>query len=174
MLALADQYRLFSEGGRIMDGLAQYLYNILVTALVCSVIQLFPLTGTAKELTKLLCGLVMTISVLSPLRKYDSLILPNTIFDISSDAQFIAREGEWSARNAMSAIIKEECEAYIQNKAAELDAAVTCCVQLTDDPFPTPVSATVTGTVSSKIRTHLEGILTSDLGIAKENITWIG
>ena len=137
-----------------MDGLVQYLYSILVAALVCSVVQLFPLSGTAKELTKLLCGLVMTISVLSPLRKYDSLNLPNTIFDISSDAQFIATEGEWSARNAMTAIIKEECDAYIQNKAAELDTAVTCCVQITDDLLPTPVSATITGAVSSQIRTQ--------------------
>ena len=157
-----------------MDGLVQYLYSILVAALVCSVVQLFPLSGTAKELTKLLCGLVMTVSVLSPLRKYDSVNLPNTIFDISSDAQFIATEGEWSARNAMAAIIKEACDAYIQNKAAELDTAVTCCVQITDDLLPTPVSATITGTVSSQIRTQLEAILTTDLGIAKENITWIG
>lgn len=157
-----------------MDGLVQYLYSILVAALVCSVVQLFPLSGTAKELTKLLCGLVMTISVLSPLRKYDSLNLPNTIFNISSDAQFIAIEGEWSARNAMAAIIKEECDAYIQNKATEQGAAVICCVQITDDLFPTPVSATITGTVSSQIRTQLEAILTADLGIAKENITWIG
>ena len=157
-----------------MEALEQYLFSILATALFCSVIQLFPLSGTTMEISKLICGLVITISVLSPLRKHNLIRVPNVLSDISSSAEDIAAEGEWSAKHAMATLIKDESEAYIRNKAAELGTIISVCIRLNDDPIPTPVFATVTGQLSGHIRTQLETAMTSDLGIAKENITWIG
>ena len=157
-----------------MEWPEQYLYSVLVAALICTVVQLFPITGTAKEITKLICGLSMTVAVLSPLQNQDFSGFANNIFDISSNANSLTEEGEYASRIAMTTIIKEESEAYVHNKAAELGISVSCCIQVSEDALPVPVSVTVAGQITKQIRTQLEAILITDLGIAKENITWIG
>lgn len=157
-----------------MESLRLYLQSILASALVCSVILMFPLSGTAKEITRLICGLVMSISVITPLRDYDFTALPNSVFDISFDANTLTEEGKDSARNAMAQIIKTEAETYIQNKAAELGVDLSATIRIREDDLPIPISATIYGEVTDSFRTLLEKILFSELGIAKEDIRWIG
>lgn len=157
-----------------MESLRLYLLSILASALICSVILMFPLSGTSKEITRLICGLVMSISVITPLRDYDLTALPDSAFAISFDANSLTEEGKTSARNAVAQIIKAETEAYIQNKAAELGIDLSVTIRVTEDDLPIPVSATLYGEVTEPFRTQLENILFSELGIAKEDLRWIG
>lgn len=78
------------------------------------------------------------------------------------------------SRNASAVIIKEETEAYIQDKAEELGAQIRAEITLSEDDFPIPVSVVIRGSPAEHIRGRLQRILETDVGIEKENITWIG
>ena len=78
------------------------------------------------------------------------------------------------AYQAMTELIKEKSQAYILDKAAELDASITADVTISEEELPKPLSVVISGQVSPYNRKRLESILETDLGIAKENQVWTG
>lgn len=157
-----------------MEELKQYLLRVITAALICAVVQTFQQQGTAKTVTNLVCGLIMTLTVIAPFRKFEFPISFDPVLSISSEASVSAAAGEEMSRAALSDIIKAETEAYIQDKAAELGAQIDADVVVSNDEFPVPVSAVIRGTVTDQLRNGIQEILSTNVGIAKENITWIG
>jgi len=154
--------------------LKAYFVSIVTVSLICSVVQSFPLKDAAKDLTKLICGLLMAITVIAPVRNLDfsSISIPAIV--LSDDAQSTAAAGEQLARNTLAEIIKTETEAYIQTKAAEMGADVFVTVSVSNDDLPVPTAAVISGSLTAYERNLLQNILNSQLGIAKENLQWIG
>ena len=88
------------------------------------------------------------------------------------DAKDAAAMGEKLARDSMADIIKEETEAYILDKAADLHVNLHVEVTVGEDNLPTAV--TLSGEASPYARRQIQAIIANDLGIAKENQKWIG
>ena len=72
----------------------------------------------------------------------------------------------------MADIIKAETEAYILDKASQLNVELSVEVTIDEENIPTAV--TLSGEVSPYARRQLQEIIESDLGIAKENQRWTG
>lgn len=156
-----------------MEELKQYLLSVITVALICAVVQTFQ-QGPSKTLAQLVCGLILTVTVVKPVLHFDFSASFDSLFSLSGDAQENAAEGEKMSRDALSDIIKEETEAYIQDKANELGAEISADVIVSDNDIPVPVAAVIRGALTAYARDSLEEVLCTELGIAKENLTWIG
>lgn len=154
-----------------MEELGGYAISIVTAAMLCGILLGFVPKGSAGELIKLLCGLFMTLTVLSPFVKLDFGDFLED-FNFSLEGKWAAQEGAAMARESAADIIKAETEAYILDKAAEVNASVCVEVSLSEDPVPMPVGVTLWGEVSPYVRQRLENVLTRELGIAKEELRW--
>lgn len=155
-----------------MESLGQYVIFVISSAMICGVVLGFFPNGAAKELVRMLCGIFLALSVLSPISRID--VAQWTDFDLlfNKDAAQTAAMGEAYSQNALREIIKEETRAYILDKAAALGADISADVSVSGDALPVPVGVQVTGIFSPYVKQRLEVILQEELGIAKENQLW--
>lgn len=156
-----------------MEDLLQYFLSLTAAAVLCGIINgMMPGNGAAQKLIKLLSGLLLTLTALQPVSRLD---LPQFLkewnFELSQ-GEYAAEDGEIIARDAMAKIIKDNCEAYILDKAAELGLSITVQMSLNRDDIPKPVSVEIIGTVSPYGKLKLQQIIANDLGIPKEAQTW--
>ncbi len=151
--------------------MAKTLISLIITAYLCGIIPDLVQTTALHQILKMICGLVLTISILGVLRNVD-LTFPELI--PGESAQRYINEGEAISKDAMAAIIKTKAEAYILDKAAEENAEITVTISLDDGEPPLPESAVIGGSLSAKGKRTLEAVFFEQLGIAKEKLTWIG
>ena len=155
-----------------MEALRQYVISVTAAAMLCGIVTgLFP-PGSGKRIAKLICGLFLAYTVLSPISRVDFSTLPDFSLRCMDDAQAAVTAGENLARKSTAEIIKEETEAYILDKAADLHTSLTAEVTIGEENLPE--SVTISGEASPYARRRLQTIIESDLGISKENQQWIG
>lgn len=157
-----------------MDSIRAYLLSVIAAALICGIInRLLDGKGANGTVTKLITGLFMAFTLISPVLdlRFDAVTDFTAAYTRDADAAVAA--GESMTKEALHGIIKSRTEAYILDKAAALNAALTVEVTLSDDDIPTPVAARLTGSIAPYAKTRLQSILEDDLGIDKEHQTWI-
>ena len=98
--------------------------------------------------------------------------MPDFSLRYMDDAEDAAAMGENLARDSMADIIKEETEAYILDKAADLHANLRVEVAVGEDNLPAAV--TISGEASPYARRQIQAMIANDLGISKENQKLIG
>lgn len=154
-----------------MEAIASYVLKLSCGAVICALI--LSITGTngpGGRLRVLLCGLFLAFLAISPLRELD-LDFRYTDPGISAQAEQIAQAGTAQAKEAMTEIIKDQCGAYILNKAAELDLSVTVELEL-DPDTGAPVWAVLTGSAAPYEKEVLSDYITQTLGIERSGIQW--
>ena len=158
-----------------MEGIRGYLLQILASALVCGILtRLMCNKGLLMETVKLLAGVYMTISVLSPWVDISFLDLGDLTGNISVNADALTEDGKISAYQAMADIIKSQTEAYILDKANALGAEITVEVGLEGEDIPLPAKVTLYGAISPYGKSVLSNDISENLGISMEDQTWIG
>lgn len=157
-----------------MDAIRQYFLSVTTAAIICAVLKALPGSkGITGGIVKLICGLFLAFTVIRPVT--DIRIEDFSVFigDISADAQTAISIGEDFSRDNLAALIKEEAEAYILDKAQALNADIQVTVAVSRDSQPSPEEVYITGNVSPYIKAQLQKIITEDLGVAKEYQIWI-
>lgn len=158
-----------------MEPLEDYVFALVTAALVCGILTSLIPQGTAGRLIKLVCGLFLTFTVLSPAAELDIHAILNWDFYDEQQVAGYIRDGEEMVRDAKAEIIKRETQAYILDKAESLGATVTAEVVLSEDAAePVPVEVILTGSISPWARARLEDQLIADLGIQREALKWTG
>ena len=159
----------------MMEALGRYIVSVSAAAIFCGILKsILPPKGTIGSLLRLMAGIFLSFVVIRPLIQVDLGDLPVISQTYLSDGAAVSAEGEILAGEAMTDIIRSRTEAYILDKAQLLQAELTVSVVLSDDTPPVPVSVQFTGPVSPYAKARLEAILQQELGIAKENLIWIG
>lgn len=157
-----------------MVSIREYAISVIAAALLCSVITDLLQNTAAKGPVKLICGMVLTIVVAAPLWNVD-LRYPLEFSTALSDAADAAvRDGEALSREALYQVIKQETQAYIQDKAAQLGADLSIRIDLSEEDLPLPQRAVISGRITTEGKRQLQQILQTQLGIAKENVLWTG
>lgn len=157
----------------MMEDIRKYVLSVIISALFCGILPGLLQNGALKDLTKAVCGLILTLSVVSPFRDFSLSLPEGAFFPGEESASGAVSEGEALAQEAAAQIIKAETEAYILDKAAELNAQLQVDVCVSRDNPPVPVSAVISGKVSNQTRSTLQEILSVQLNIPKEDQTWI-
>ena len=156
-----------------MEAIRQYILSAAAGALICGIVTALCQKSPYKKHVTMLCGLFMTFTMLRPLIGISIPELPDLNAYISQ-AENAVEEGKRISLTAQKAIISQECETYILDKAKELqvDLAVNVTVDEREGE-PVPVFAEMTGTIQSEIQHQLSTVIETDLGIQKENQLWI-
>lgn len=170
----ADQCRMFLERNGIMMDLRQYILSVTVAAMICALVQqLLDKKGTAATIGKMLTGLFLTFTVIHPFANLHLMELGNFTMSFDHEAASAVAQGQALSKNALRESITKRTEAYILDKARQLDLKLTVEVTVSQDDIPIPERVRLKGNVSPYAKARLQSILVNDLGIAKEKQIWI-
>jgi len=157
-----------------MDAFREYAVSIIATTLICSAVSSLLQNSAAKGIVRMVTGIILTISIVAPLWKLE-ISIPE-VFEalVPDEANTASAAGENLSQEALRTIIKEDTEAYIQDKAAGLHADITAEVILNHGDPPIPEKAVISGRISPYAKQQLQEILQTQLGIPKESLEWTG
>ncbi len=151
----------------------QYLLSVTAGAIICAVIlRLLPGKGTAASMGKMLTGMFLAFTVISPWTKVQLGKLSDFTEELEAGASQAIAEGNAQANSALRQIITEQVTAYIMDKAQDLGAELKIQVEVSRDALPVPVQVRLQGRISPYARGVMEAFLEEDLGIAKEKQVW--
>ncbi len=154
-----------------MADIRQYLLSIIASAIICAIIvNTIGKNGVVACVIRLLCGLFIVYTILSPWTKMHRIDLTSYFTDLKTDASLSVSEGKEAAEQAGTTLIKQQLEAYILDKATSLDMDISVEV-IMDNMVPTCVK--ISGVVSPYGKQRLTQIISDELGISKENQLWI-
>lgn len=157
-----------------MDGIRDYLLAISAAAILCGIVsRLLGKKGTPAAIGKMLCGVFLALAVMQPLSRFRPGIWEEFSFDMEQTAAQAVEKGQVETKKAVAKIIKERCEAYILEKAAQMQTKLTVEVFLSDDNIPVPNGVRLQGAVSPAAKSRLQTLISEELGIPKEKQIWI-
>lgn len=156
-----------------MDTIREYLLSLITAAVIVSVVMALVNKKQANgAMIKLLCGLFLTFTLLSPLVKVQFLELQDFYTGIFANGNVIVAEGKKMAQQSTGEIIKEDLEAYILDKASKLQLDVEVCLVLSDALYPVPETVTITGEISPYSKKVMREFLLEEIGIPEEKQIW--
>lgn len=157
-----------------MDDIRQYLLSVVSAAVISALaINVIGKKGIYASVVKLLAGLFLSITVISPWAKLQIGDLSSYLDNLELDAADVIAKGEYMAADAAGTIIKDQLEAYILDKASAIGIQVKAEVVLTDTDPPVPCSVTISGAASPYAKQRLQQMIADELGIPKENQSWM-
>lgn len=171
----ADQFGLLYERGRMMERLSGFILSVIAASLIISILgDLMPKGGPMGALFRLVGGMFLAFTIISPVVKMDFSKLEFLIEDFSSEGAYYSEAGKTDAQAMYRSIIKDQAEAYILDKANLYGADMQAEVSVSEEDQPIPVSAKLTGKFSPYAKKQISDSIERDLGISKENQNWMG
>lgn len=157
-----------------MEDIRQYLLSIITSAIICAIIvKIIGKNGLIASVARLLCGLFIVYTILSPWTKMQMLDLSSYFSDLKTNASAAVEEGKDAAVHTGTTLIKQQLEAYILDKAASLDMDISIEVIIDHASTQAPLSVKISGTASPYAKQRLIQIISDELGISKENQLWV-
>ena len=157
-----------------MDRLCEYVIRLSATALLCAVVMRFARGSSAvKMMIKLLCGIVLAYSIIQPVRELKLSDFGDVAMEFRQDADRAVQWGKNTSAEAWAESILQGTEAYILEKAKDLNLDLNVEVELSNDEFPVPVAVSLAGNVAPYAKSVLADSISRDLNIPKENQKWI-
>ena len=152
----------------------EWLTSMVAASVISSVSLLLTPAGQVRSVTKMACGVLCALAMVSPLLKLDMEKLAVSIAAYEQAAQTVVQNGEEESKMLERTYIEEQCAAYILSKATETGEAVgqiRVSARWDEDALLWyPWSAELQGTYSAV----LSRILEAELGIPPERQSWTG
>ncbi len=154
--------------------LRQYLLSVTAGALVVGILKkLLPEKGTASAIGKMVMGLFLALVVIGPVAKLELEEFSDFTTSFEQEASRAVAAGQEQTNLALRDIIKSRTEAYILDKAQQLNLELQVSVELSSDDLPVPVRVRITGNAGPYARQQLQDFIQQQLDIAKEDQVWI-
>ena len=153
------------------DILRSWILGLAGTAVICAVARLLTPQGRVKRIVELLCGVAMTVALLSPLLEPDLRDYGLHLSEYRAGAAALTADGETLRQSLDRSIIEEKLEAYILDKAQSLGADVTAAevtMQWSTEGYWYPARALLQGPFHDRLSRLLE----AELGIPESAQTW--
>ena len=147
-----------------------YILSVIAAALVTAVLGTLAGSGPMGKLFKLLAGIFMALTVVSPLLQVEVPDPEAWFASYTHAGQAAAAQGAEMAEEAQQAFIKTQVETYILDKAALYGAELA--VEAALDGEGIPVGVTLTGEISPYAKERLVQIIREDLGLGEEAQQW--
>ena len=154
--------------------MVNYVMSIVFAAIICAAIRiLYPAKGAIGQIIKVLSGILLLTTIITPLRDISFHNLTDYLDNLTSEADMYVEEGRANSQEKIDVIIKSESEAYILDKASQMDLQISVEVSLDEDNHSIPCGITIIGSISPYSKEILSGYIADTLGIAKEKQIWI-
>lgn len=152
----------------------EYLLSLIAASLLCSIVYgLLDKKGGYFPIIKLICGLFITITAITPLTNINIPDISEYIGDTKFDANQLIEEGQTATYESMASIITDNLESYIHHVANEIGANIQAEIILDENTPPTPHSVKITGSISPYAKQRVQQIIKNDLGIPEEYQIWM-
>ena len=152
----------------------QYLLSLITSALLCSVVYgLLDKKSGYFPIIKLICGLFITVTAISPLTNISIPDISGYIGDTKFDANRFINEGQTATYESIASIITANLESYILDVANEIGADIQVQIILDDQTPPSPHSVKIMGNVSPYKKQQIQQIIEKQLGIPEEHQIWM-
>ncbi len=156
-----------------MEAIRQYLLNVIAVSILCSIaIGFFERNRVTFGTVKLLTGLVMILCTITPVLSFEFGDISGIFDEYNIAAEEAVRVGTISADSEISAIIKNNAEAYILEKSKSLGINVDVYVHVTDKAPFVPETVEFSGNAAPYTKTVLIHWITKNLGVQEEMIQW--
>lgn len=156
-----------------MVSIRNYVLRVVAAAIVCGISGSIVKEKTATgKMLNLISGILMAVTILSPLASISFQNISNFYADISADADSYISEGTIASKQEIAGIIKSQTEAYILDKANNLGLQISVEVELDDGNYSIPCGVEITGAISPYAKGVLGTYMQEQLGIPKENQKW--
>ncbi len=157
----------------MMETIRQYLLSIICACVMVAIVKAFigdkaPSAG----IIKLIAGAFLIFTVVAPVIQIQFQDLQSFYFGVSEEAERVVGQGEAMSQQACQAIIKEQLEAYILDKADSLRLDVAIEVSFPDTSELSPDEITILGNVSPYGKKTLQTFLTEEIGIPEDKQIW--
>lgn len=150
-----------------------WILGLAGTALLtCGAMALTP-EGRAKRVVRLVCGFAMVLALLAPLGRFDPGRLAGELAALRSRAREQTGALEEADRDISKTLIREECEAYIMDKATALGLApreVTVSLRWSGEGYWFPTGAVID--CPGGRSEALTRVLSADLGLTEDQVEW--
>ena len=157
-----------------MRGMGEYLLTVTTAAIICSIVkQIVGEKSTTGKITKVVSGIFMTLTLVSPFMDFQISEIGRYMEDFRLDATAIAQTGAETANTAIGNIIKAKTESYILEEAKKMELDISVEVKLCDSDPPAPEQVIITGTASPYKKNLLRQFIVQNLGISREKQQWI-
>ncbi len=152
----------------------KYIISIIVAGIICAITDLLLDKKTATgKIAKILTGILMCVTILSPLTNISFKYITNYFDSLSVQADNYVEDGMTSAQISICGIIKSQTEAYILDKANLMGLRIAVEVELNDSNNSVPSNVTIQGDISPYAKEILSSYIESNLAIPKENQKWL-
>ena len=151
-----------------------YLLAVIAAAFLSAVISaVFP-KGGAKQRVQFVCGLLVILVVAGPFAKMDAAVLPQAIARSVMEAEQTRNRVRLSNRELTATVIKQNTEAYILDKAAQMKLTLRAEVTMAgDETYPYPAEVTITSNATAAEQRELTEWISRELGIPTAMQKWV-
>lgn len=156
-----------------MDSIRQYILTVIVAACIASIaLSVTGKSGMSKTIIKLLCGIFLSVTVISPLAKIQLKNISSYLSELNTDASNIVNDAQFDIDNIKRQRISEGIQAYILDEAGKIGLDIDVAVDYTDDHSLVPDIVRISGAISPYKMTVLQKCISEDLGIPEEQQHW--
>ena len=155
--------------------LHEWVLNVVGAAMLSALALLLTPEGRCRSVVRLLCGAVMILAVLSPLRRFDFDVYSMSLAAYREQAEAAVLRGEESSDRLSRSIIETETAAYILDKAQAaglMPEEVTVTAKWGDTLCWYPYEVRLRTEAGPGAKEYLTQLLESELGIPRERQHW--
>lgn len=138
----------------------------MLTALVCALLE----KSRLQKIAKLIGGALLLLVVVMPLLRLDGESVAGALENLTGSAAFDSAQTAQNFQTRLRALVKENTERCIEEKAETLGGIVQAEVTLDFAEAPSPVAAVITGTLTPQQADALGEFLKDSLGI--QEVDW--
>lgn len=152
----------------------EYLISVAAVCLLQTLIGVVLPEGKIKKLAITAGGLLVILTVVSPVASLDADTIAETMSQFILDTEMAQTGVTVNQEDLLRDIIKDNCETYILDKASSMGLSLQVEVILSDTaeaPYPTGV--TVKGEMTVEQMQKLSRYISEDLGIPADRQEWM-
>ena len=149
------------------------LLRVIAAALTVSLLDLLPVKKSLRRIISAGCGALLLLTLMEPVLTLRDVDPEKFLSQYRMDERMI-NDAVQAEQKKTEALITEQTEAYILDKAASLGARVRVEVTLAalSESYSYPYALTLTGRWTPRQQRELSAYLSTTLGIPPERQTW--
>lgn len=159
----------------MMEAVRGWLLTLISVSLACALADALMPRGAVKQAGRLVCGLALTLAVLTPLARLDPEAGARWLEDCLEELDLREEALSQEVNGQMKVIIEGDFAAYIVDKAAQMgvscQAEVEC--RAAEEGLYLPCRVEVTGLLSEEARSQLTGMIARDLGVPAQEQSYV-
>lgn len=157
-----------------MTVVGSYLLHAAASCLLVTIVSGFLPKGAIRKNVQICGSLVVLLAIAAPVLRIQAEDIARGLAALQLQIQDAQLDAKVKNSTYLEERIKQDCEAYVLDKATALELEITVELQLQEqDGCPYPYHILMIGYAEPWQKQALQETLESDLGIPKERQNWI-